>query len=129
MVIAMLKKIIAVALSLLFSSTVLAQHPEFFLEIKDHLFYPAEIHIPEDKKVKLIIYNYDPTPEEFDSFDLNREKVIFPHQKSVIFIGPLPKGRYSFFGEYHPNSAKGVVIVDDGNSDVKQASVESSDVN
>lgn len=31
----------------------------------------------------------------------------------MIYIGPLSPGRYDFFGEYHPNSAKGVVIVSD----------------
>lgn len=112
---------------LFFSCAVFAQRPEFVLEIKDHLFYPAEIHIPKNKKVKLVIYNYDATPEEFDSFDLNREKVIFPHRKSIIFIGPLPEGRYSFFGEYHPNTAKGVVIVDDTTT-VNQPLEESSHV-
>jgi len=94
-----------------YSVAVLAKKPEFVLELKDHLFYPSEIEIPANKKVKLIIYNRDDTPEEFDSFDLNREKVIFPHRKAVIYVGPLSAGRYEFFGEFNPNSAKGVVIV------------------
>jgi len=93
------------------SFSVSAEKPEFVLEIKDHLFYPTEVIIPVNKKVKLVIYNRDNTPEEFDSFDLNREKVIFPNKKTTIFIGPLPKGRYEFFGEYNPNSARGAVIV------------------
>jgi hypothetical protein len=96
-----------------YSFAVFAKKPVFALELKDHLFYPSEIEIPANKKVKLIIYNRDDTPEEFDSFDLNREKVIFPHRKAVIFVGPLPVGRYEFFGEFNPNSAKGVVIVKD----------------
>jgi cupredoxin-like protein len=90
---------------------VLAKRPEFIIKIKDHLFFPAEIIIPENKKVKFIIFNADKTPEQFDSFDLNREKVIFAGNKSTIFIGPLPSGEYHFFGEYHPNTARGVVIV------------------
>jgi hypothetical protein len=69
------------------------------------------IKIPPNEKIKLIIYNRDTTPEEFDSFDLNREKVIFPNKKAVIFIGPLPEGKYQFFGEFNPNSAKGTIVV------------------
>lgn len=88
-----------------------AKRPEYEIELKNHLFYPAELEIPENTKVKLIIYNRDQTPEEFDSFDLNREKVIYPNKRSVIFIGPLPTGRYNFFGEYNPNSARGAIIV------------------
>lgn len=87
-----------------------AKRPEYHLELKNHLFYPAQIIIPANKKVKLVIHNRDDSVEEFDSFDLNREKVIFPKQKSIIFIGPLPVGEYYFFGEYHPNSARGKVI-------------------
>ncbi len=85
--------------------------PEFYLELRDHLFYPSEITIPANKKVKLIIHNFDTTPEEFDSFELNREKVIFGNSKAYIFVGPLPPGTYHFFGEYNPNTARGAVIV------------------
>lgn len=100
-------------ISLLFlcSSIVEAKRPEYHLELKNHLFYPAQIIIPANKKVKLVIHNHDNSVEEFDSFDLNREKVIFSKQKSTIFIGPLPIGEYTFFGEYHPNSARGKVVV------------------
>ena len=99
-----------------------ANRKEYVLEIKDHLFHPSTIEIPQNQKVKLVIYNRDSTPEEFDSFDLNREKVIFPNKKAVIFIGPLPVGRYEFFGEYNPNSAKGAVIVTD-EKNIKNTSV------
>jgi len=61
--------------------------------------------------VKLIVYNRDPTPEEFESFELNREKVIMGGAKAVIFIGPLPPGEYPFFGEFHPNTALGKIVV------------------
>lgn len=100
-----------VAALTLMSFLTIAKRPEFQIELKNHLFFPSEIEIPENTKVKLIIYNRDQTPEEFDSFDLNREKVIFPEKKSVIFIGPLPHGRYEFFGEFNPNSAKGAILV------------------
>ncbi|MBL4900093.1 MAG: cupredoxin domain-containing protein [Colwellia sp.] len=93
-------------------STVEAKRPEYHLEIKNHLFYPAKIIIPANKKIKLVIHNRDNSVEEFDSFDLNREKVIFSKQTSTIFIGPLPVGEYHFFGEYHPNSARGKVVVE-----------------
>lgn len=103
--------IISIVLSLTLSPDVWAKRTEYVLELKDHLFFPAVITIPPNEKIKLIIYNRDTTPEEFDSFDLNREKVIFPNKKAVIFIGPLPEGEYQFFGEFNPNSAKGTISV------------------
>jgi len=85
------------------------------LRLKDHLFYPAEITVPANKKLRLVIENQDDTPEEFDSFDLNREKVLYPGRKSVIYIGPLSPGRYDFFGEFSPNTARGTVVATEVN--------------
>lgn len=83
---------------------------EYSLILKNNTFSPAELKVPAGKKVRLVILNQDDAAEEFDSFDLNREKVLFPNKKSVIFIGPLKPGRYEYFGEFHPNSAQGVIV-------------------
>lgn len=108
-------------LSVLLCFPVLAAVTEYHLTLKDHLFFPSQITIPANQKVKLIVENLDPTPEEFDSFALNREKVIFARQKATIFIGPLKPGEYSFFGEYNPNTARGIVIVEHQNQEVPDA--------
>lgn len=89
-----------------------AATPIFEIEIRDHLFIPAELIIPAGKKIKLIVYNRDPTPEEFESYELNREKVIMGSAKAVIFIGPLKPGEYPFFGEFNPKTAQGKVIAE-----------------
>jgi hypothetical protein len=61
-------------------------------------------------KIKLVIENQDATPEEFDSHDLNREKVIAGHSTATVFIGPLTPGRYAFTGEFHQATAKGTIV-------------------
>jgi hypothetical protein len=86
--------------------------PVFEIEIRDHLFWPDELVIPAGQKVKLVVYNRDPTPEEFESYELNREKVIMGAAKAVVFIGPLKPGIYPFFGEFNPKTAQGRVIVE-----------------
>jgi hypothetical protein len=86
-----------------------AAPPVVEIEIRDHLFYPPEVVIPADTKVKLLVKNLDPTPEEFESYELNREKVIAGNSQAVIFIGPLPAGVYPFFGEFYPKTAQGKV--------------------
>jgi plastocyanin len=80
------------------------------LVINDHRFQPAEITIPSGTKIKLTVENQDATPEEFDSHELNREKVISGHSTATIFIGPLAPGRYPFTGEFHSATAQGVII-------------------
>jgi len=96
----------------LVSGAVLAAEPEFTLLLREHRFTPSEIKVPAGVKVKLIIDNQDSTAEEFDSFALNREKIVFPNSKGIVFIGPLKPGRYEFMGEFNRSSAKGVVIAE-----------------
>lgn len=94
---------------MVFAAAAEADVPSFTLEIKDHLFYPAELEVPANTKVRLTVINRDPTPEEFESYELNREKVIMGGAQAVIFIGPLAPGDYPFFGEFNPKTAQGVV--------------------
>ena len=93
-------------------SSLCAAPPVFEIEIREHLFYPPELVIPADTKVKLLVKNLDPTPEEFESYELNREKVISGNSQAVIFIGPLPPGEYPFFGEFYPKTAQGRIRVE-----------------
>lgn len=92
------------------SALVRADNPVLEIQIKEHLFYPAEVTVPANAKVKLLVNNLDPTPEEFESYQLNREKVVGGNSKVVIFIGPLPPGEYPFFGEFNPKTAQGKVV-------------------
>lgn len=89
-----------------------AAEPEVLLVIKNHRFEPAEVKVPAGQRVKLVVHNQDSTAEEFESHDLNREKIVPPGAKATIFIGPLKPGRYTFVGEYNEASAKGVVIAE-----------------
>ncbi|TDG11862.1 cupredoxin domain-containing protein [Seongchinamella unica] len=96
----------------LVSTLAAAKTPVVELEIRNHLFHPEEVRIPANTKVKLIVYNRDATPEEFESYELNREKVIMGGRKANIFIGPLKPGVYPFFGEFNPKTAQGRVVAE-----------------
>lgn len=85
--------------------------PVINLVCKDGLFSPAEIVAPAQTKFKLVVKNEGGTTEEFESAELNREKIIAPNQSVTIFLGPLPAGSYNFFGEFHPKTAQGKLIV------------------
>ncbi len=88
-----------------------ADTPVFTLVIKDHQFQPARLEIPAGTRVKLAIDNQDPTPEEFESYELNREKVIMGNSGTTLFVGPLQAGEYPFFGEFNPQTAQGILVV------------------
>jgi hypothetical protein len=109
-----MKPIINYALLVLlcFCGSVNAEVPTFTIEIREHLFYPSQLVIPANAKVKLIVINRDSTPEEFESYELNREKIIMGGAKAIIFIGPLIPGDYPFFGEFNPKTAQGMIRVE-----------------
>lgn len=94
----------------LLAGTALAETKEFTIVIKDHIFTPATVEIPAGEKVKLIIDNQDSTPEEFESHDLHREKIIPGNSKGTVFVGPLEAGEYKFFGEFNEDIAQGKII-------------------
>jgi plastocyanin len=87
-----------------------AQDAEAKLTLRQHRFEPAELTVPAGKKVKLTIENQDDTAEEFESYELNREKVVPPNGRIVVYVGPLKPGRYTFFGDFHKDTAQGVLI-------------------
>lgn len=97
-------------IALLLPLVAYAADADYTLVIKDHRFQPAELTIPSGKKIKLAVENQDATPEEFDSHELNREKLIPGHSAATIYIGPLAPGRYPFAGEFHQDTAQGVIV-------------------
>ena len=99
------------ASSLLLSGLVFAADQEVTLVIENHQMKPSTIEIPADKKIKLIMINKDSSPEEFESYDLAREKIVPVNSTTDLYIGPLKPGRYEFHGELNPKTAKGEVVV------------------
>lgn len=90
----------------------LAETPEYEIIIKDHKFEPAELTVPAGQKIKLRVHNQDPTPEEFESHDFSREKIINGNSKATIFVGPLEPGKYHYFGEFNMDTANGYIIAE-----------------
>jgi hypothetical protein len=87
-----------------------AEEGTYTLTIKDHRFTPTEIEIPAGKKISLTVKNLDATPEEFESTELHREKVVTGGQEITVYIGPLQPGRYEFFGDFNPQTARGHIV-------------------
>lgn len=82
------------------------------LTIKDHRFTPAEIHVPAGKPTIITVHNQDGTAEEFDSTALKVEKVVAGGGTGTVRLRPLGAGKYPFIGEYHADTAQGVVIAE-----------------
>jgi len=87
-----------------------AEEATAHLTIRNHRFEPTEVAVPVGQKIKLVVENDDSTPEEFESYDLNREKVVPGKASMTIFVGPLQAGRYRFFGDFNRDTAQGVLV-------------------
>ncbi len=103
--------IISTALMAALTAPAHAEPGEYRLVIKNHRFEPASLEIPAGQKIRLVIENQDPGPEEFESHQLNREKIVPGNGKITVFLGPLDPGSYPFFGEFNPKTATGNIIV------------------
>ena len=101
-----------VALAALTAATAGAAEPEVLLTIRNNRFEPQEVHVPAGQKVRLTVHNMDAAAEEFESHELNRERVIAPGGVAIIYIGPLEAGRYPFYGEFHEDTAHGTVVAE-----------------
>jgi high-affinity iron transporter len=80
------------------------------LEFRQHRFVPDRIVVPANVKFRLMVKNNDDTADEFESVDLNREKLVAPGQTITVFLGPLTPGEYKFFGDFHQDTAQGVMV-------------------
>jgi Cupredoxin-like domain len=82
------------------------------LKLRDHRFEPGEIKAPAGKPIAITLKNEDDAVEEFDSSALRTEKIVTPRGTITIRLKPLAAGRYPFQGEYHPETAQGMLIIE-----------------
>jgi plastocyanin len=103
-------RLLLIALLALIGTASQSLAEEFSLVIKDHRFEPAELQVPAGQAFTLNVTNQDASPEEFESNNLDIEKVIAGGQSAAIKVEPLDAGRYEFYGEYHEDRAKGAIV-------------------
>jgi plastocyanin len=99
---------VALSASLLFPAAAHAEN--YVITLKNNQFSPGELTIPAGQKVKLIVTNQDAAPAEFESSDMNREKVVGANSEIIIYIGPLDAGSYGYFDDFHRDTTTGVII-------------------
>ncbi len=86
----------------LVSYTVTAEHGRFD---------PETLNVPANTRFRIVITNKGPGPEEFESADLNLETVLASCVTRSLVVPALKPGSYTFFGEFHPATANGRIVV------------------
>lgn len=105
-------KALLVCVGLLLVAGPAAADSPLALTLKDHRFFPAEIHVKANQANVINLTNKDDTAEEFDSAALKVEKVVSGHASGDVRIRPLAPGRYPFEGEFNADTAQGVVVAE-----------------
>jgi len=106
-------RLLALLVAFAVSGVVLAAElPVFHLTIKDGRFEPVVITVPAHTRFKLVIKNQGPGPEEFESRELRKETVLAPGVSRTVVFAALRPGSYRFFGEFHPETAQGKIVVE-----------------
>ena len=77
---------------------------------RNHRMEPSRIEVPARVKFRLLVTNADSMAEEFESVQLNREKLVAPGQTITVFLGPLEPGEYKVFGDFHQDTAQGILV-------------------
>ncbi len=79
--------------------------------IRDHKFEATPLSLPPGQSLLFRVTNLDPTTEEFESYDMGFEVVVRPGQTILVPVSGLGKGRYDFFGDFHPGTAHATLTV------------------
>jgi Cupredoxin-like domain len=104
------KTVWAAGLGLVCLSIVSAAHAEdYVVTIKGRQFEPKDLVIPANTQVKVTVKNLDSEPAEFESTDLNREKIVTPGKSITVLIGPLSPGTYNIFDDFHHDTTTGTI--------------------
>lgn len=91
-----------------------AQELQFRIRIHDGQFVPDELKVPANVKFLVIVQNDDDAANEFDSYELHRERHVPPHSQATLYLGPLAPGRYEFKSEERTGGgsrARGILVV------------------
>lgn len=71
---------------------------------------PQKLVVPAGQPVVLTVVNSSRERIEFESFKLNREKVVGPGETVTVHLPPLRAGTYDFFDDFHSDVPEGSIL-------------------
>src|SRR5208283_866873 len=85
---------------------------KIILEIRfeNHRFAPQTLTVAADTPLEIRVVNLSRERIEFESFKLNREKVVEPGASVVVKLPALRAGTYDFFDDFHQDVPEGAIV-------------------
>ena len=82
----------------------------FEIRFADHRFTPQTLVVPAGQPLVLTVVNSSHERIEFESFTLNREKVVGPGETITVRLPALHPGSYDFFDDFHRDVPEGEIL-------------------
>lgn len=86
-----------------------ADQPASALTFHDGHFEPAVLSVSAGEPVHLTVVNQDSAAIEFESFELNRERVVPPGHTITVLLPKLDPGEYHFFDDFNRDAGQGTI--------------------
>ena len=80
------------------------------LRFESRHFIPQTITVPANQPLTLRITNASKEPIEFESFKLNREKVVGPGETIIVRLPALRPGSYDFYDDFRQDVPAGSIV-------------------
>ena len=80
------------------------------LRFENRRFTPQTLTVPANRPFKIKIVNASKEVIEFESFKINREKVIGPGETATINGPALKPGSYDFYDDFHRDVPEGSIV-------------------
>ncbi len=80
------------------------------LRFENNRFAPQTITVPVNQAFKIKVINASKETIEFESFKLNRERVVGPGETIFVNVPALSPGSYDFYDDFHDDVPEGAVI-------------------
>ena len=106
--------LLAVSIILLFTGgrAVAAAPQDDVMELRyeNRKFIPQTLNVPANKPFKIKIINASKEAIEFESYKVNREKVVGPGETATVNIPALKPGSYDFYDDFHRDVPEGTIV-------------------
>jgi Cupredoxin-like domain len=80
------------------------------LRFENRRFIPQTITVRANQALKIKVINASKETIEFESFKLNRERVVGPGETIILSLPALRPGTYDFYDDFHQDVPEGSII-------------------
>jgi hypothetical protein len=80
------------------------------LRFENHRFVPQTITVPAKRAFRIKVINASKETIEFESFKLNRERVVGPGETIIVNVPALSSESYDFYDDFHDDVPEGAII-------------------